>query len=120
MFVEVTNLTDSPGKTPVQVAVYNKTIDPGETLRLPAELIDAKVRSLETSGLVSIGSLPSWYAALKNKRGKSLSAEEQAKRIVSPPPPAKQVSTLALADEVAPVEDEISVRSKRKRNEGGT
>lgn len=119
MFIEVTNLTDSPGKTPVQVAIYSKTLDPGDSIRLPAELLDAKVRSLETAGLISIGSLPSWYAALKAKKGRSLSAEEQAKRIVSSPPAKVPVAVLELSDPLPQPEDEISVR-KKKRSEGGT
>lgn len=81
MIVQVTNITDGPGKSPAQVDIYNKTLDPGVTLRLPAELINEKVRKLEEAGLIAIGQLPSWYTAAKSRKGRSLTAEEMQKRI---------------------------------------
>ena len=107
MVVDITNLTDGPGKTPVQVAIYNITLDPGKTLRLPAELVDTKLRNLEKTGVISIGALPSWYAAAKAKKGRSLTKEEQERRTVRP------VIPLPVMDEIMP-QDEISFKRKRR------
>jgi hypothetical protein len=114
LVVDITNLTDGPGKTPMQVAIYNATLDPGKTLRLPAELVDAKVRSLEKSGVISIGPLPPWYAAAKAKKGRSLSKEEQERRTVQPPVlPILPISQDLPVEE--PIEqDEISYKRKRR------
>ncbi len=114
MVVDITNLTDGPGRTPTQVAVYNTTLDPGKTVRVPAELVDQKLRTLEKSGLISIGALPAWYAAAKQRKGKSLSKEEQQKRIVQPPSQEAEVVALPLSDEPE-VRDEISFKRKRQR-----
>jgi hypothetical protein len=109
VIVDITNLTDGPSRTPVQVAIYNVTLDPGKTLRLPAELVDDKVRSLEKSGVISIGSLPPWYTAAKEKKGKSLSMEEQAKRVVRPLSPVQP-----MFEEMPLPQDEISFKRKRR------
>jgi hypothetical protein len=116
MVVDITNLTDGPGKTPTQVAIYNVTLDPGAVVRLPAELVDAKVKSLEERGLVSIGALPGWYSAARSKKGKVLSPEEQAKRTVKPQPVKvgkPNVITLALEDKVSPPADEIEIKRNK-------
>lgn len=85
MVVLIVNITDAPGANPVQVDIYNKTLDPGAQIRIPADLVDAKLRSLEKSGLIAIGGLPPWYEAAKKRKGKALTSEEMAKRIVIPP-----------------------------------
>jgi hypothetical protein len=84
LVVLIVNITDAPGANPVQVDVYNKTLDPGAQVRIPADLVDSKLRALEKSGLIAIGSLPPWYEAAKKRKGRALSAEEMANRIVSP------------------------------------
>ena len=94
MVVEVTNVTDGPGRTPTQVDIYNKTLDPGATIKLPAELVDAKVRKLEERGLICIGRVPPWYASAKTRRGRRLSTEEMQTRIRQP----KAAPPLAKAD----------------------
>ncbi len=119
MVVDITNLTDGPGKTPTQVALYNVTLEPGATVRLPAELVDAKVRSLEARGLVSIGALPGWYSTGRSKKGKVLSAEEQAKRTVRPPvpqmvkAPKPNILSLAVEDKVTQPTDEIEIKRNK-------
>ncbi len=87
MVVQITNITDGPGKSPIQVDIYNKTLGPGVSIRLPAELIDKKVRKLEEQGLIAIGRLPPWYESSKARKGRSLSPEEMQKRIVQAPAP---------------------------------
>lgn len=87
MNVLIANLTDAPGKDPIQVDIYNKTLDPGAQIKLPADLVDKKIRSLEERGLIAIGSLPPWYLATKIKKGRPLSLEEKKKRQVSPAVP---------------------------------
>lgn len=119
MVVDITNLTDGPGKTPTQVAIYNATLDPGAIVRLPAELVDAKVRSLEARGLISIGPLPGWYSTARSKKGKILSPEEQAKRTVQAPPagkmPKPNVITLDIQDKVETPKDEVGFKRKAAR-----
>lgn len=87
MVVLITNLTDAPGKKPTQIDIYNKTLDPGSNIKLPADLVNQKIRALETSGLIAIGALPPWYLAAKTKRGRPLTDEEKAKMQVTPPTP---------------------------------
>lgn len=81
MVVEITNITDGPGKTPTQIDLYNKTLNPGATLKLPAALIDKKVRALEECGLIAIGQVPPWYVSAKTKNGRPLTPEERQRRI---------------------------------------
>ncbi len=86
----ITNLTDAPGhaRGPSQVDIYNKTLNPGASIRIPADLVDRKIRSLAEgeAPLISIGNLPPWYVTAKTHRGKPLSAEERKKRLASKPP----------------------------------
>lgn len=84
MVVEITNITDAPGKKPAQVDIYNRTIDPGESLKIPAELVNKKIRDLESSGNIAIGAPPSWYESFKSRKGTALTDEEKKKRIVVP------------------------------------
>lgn len=88
MYVEITNVTDAAGKSPRQIDIYNKTLDPGDSVKVPSELVDEKIRSLEKDGYIAIGQVPSWYAAAKSRkgRGRSLTVEELARRISKPPP----------------------------------
>lgn len=85
MIVLLVNLTDAPGckHPPTQVDIYNKTIDPGGSLRIPADLVDKNIRALEARGILSIGPIPSWYANAKANRGRTLSPEEKTRRIVA-------------------------------------
>jgi hypothetical protein len=117
LVVDITNLTDGPGKTPTQVAIYNATLAPGAVVRLPAELVDAKVRSLELRGLISIGPLPGWYSTARSKKGKVLSPEEQAKRTVQPPVKAAKPNVIAmpLEDKVETPKDEVAFKRKAAR-----
>ncbi len=99
MIVEIINITDAPGRTPTQVDIYNKTIDPGVSLKLPAELVDKKVRSLEDQGLIAIGRVPPWYATAKQRKGKPLSSEERKRRQVSAPVRATTPTVVPLTPE---------------------
>jgi hypothetical protein len=90
--VLITNLTDAPGKDPIQVDIYNKTLDPGTHIKLPADLVNGKIRALENSGLISIGNLPPWYVAAKKRKGRELTAEEKEKMQVTAPAPTLKAS----------------------------
>jgi hypothetical protein len=93
--VLLTNLTDAPGSKhhPTQLDIHNRTLSPGEQLRLPAELVGKRERALETEGFIAIGALPSWYTAAKTRKGRRLSEEEKEKLIVRPKPaPAEKKS----------------------------
>lgn len=87
MVVLITNLTDAPGKKPTQIDIYNKTLDPGSFLKLPADLVNQKIKALESSGLIAIGSLPPWYLAAKKRKGRPLTEEEKQKMQTVPTPP---------------------------------
>lgn len=122
MVVLITNITDVPGgkKSPQQVDVHNKTINPGEQFRIPAELINKQVRSLENEGLIAIGSLPPWYAAAKSRKGRRLTDEEKSKLIDHPTPLVKKETKVALVPKTEPltvVEEpaELVKESNRKR-----
>lgn len=91
MVVLITNLTDAPGKKATQVDIYNKTLDPGGNIKLPASLVNEKIRALEIGGLIAIGSLPPWYVAAKTRKGRPLTDEERAKMQVTPPASLKSV-----------------------------
>jgi hypothetical protein len=116
MNVLITNLTDAPGSLtpPTQVDIYNKTIGPGDILKLPANLIDKKIRTLEVQGIISIGQVPSWYANAKAKKGKVLSPEEKAKRISRSSQDIPKKVELSLVEELL-VEDNVAIERKRKR-----
>lgn len=118
MVVLIVNITDAPGSSPVQVDVYNKTLDPGAFIRIPADLVDSRLRALEVKGLIAIGGLPPWYEAAKKKKGKRLSDEEKANRIVSPPVkvnvvPIKTVSKENKKESVAETSDESFSRKQK-------
>lgn len=85
MVVLITNVTDAPGKNSTHVDIYNKTIAPGGQIKIPADLVTKKLRTLEERGLIAIGNLPPWYLTAK-RRSKPLSAEERQKRLVTPLP----------------------------------
>jgi hypothetical protein len=114
MVVDVTNLTDGPNKTPIQVAIYNRTLDPGETIRLPAELVTSKIRVLEKQGLISIGALPAWYASAKTRKGRVLTPEQQAARTVIPDPETLPEVT-SIESAVTPAEEEDTLSRRRRR-----
>lgn len=85
MVVLLTNVTDAPGKNPTHVDIYNKTLAPGGSIKIPADLVTKKLRALEDRGLIAIGNLPPWYVTAK-RRSKPLSEDEKRKRHVTPPP----------------------------------
>jgi hypothetical protein len=116
LIVEITNVTDGPGHTPTQVDIYNKTIDPGVSIKLPAELVDQKVRALEKQGLICIGQVPAWYLGAKMRKGRALTAEEQQKRIAKPSPTPVVVKAPEVKKETpkAP-EEEVPEELERKR-----
>lgn len=77
MVVRITNLTDGPGKRPLEVRVYNKRLRPGSHIDVPAQYIDDKMRRLERAGHISLGQVPPWYADYRAKRKvRNLTAEE--------------------------------------------
>ncbi len=85
MIVIITNLTDAPGHTkgPLQVDIYNKTLNPGSQIKLPAQLVDKKIRALAEgdSPIISIGNLPPWYVTAKTRKGTPLTEEERKQRM---------------------------------------
>lgn len=91
MIVLITNLTDAPGhaKGPTQIDIYNKTLNPGSSIKIPADLVDRKIRSLAEgeAPIISIGNLPPWYVTAKTHKGKPLSTEERQKRMATKPAP---------------------------------
>lgn len=74
MVVLITNLTDGPGKRPRELRIFNTRLMPGKSMRIQAQFVDGKMRSLEEAGHISIGAVPAWYADHKSKR--TLSADE--------------------------------------------
>lgn len=106
MVVTITNVTDAPEskKTPTRLAIYSVLLDPGEELKLPAPMVDARLRKLEADGYIIIGQLPSWYEASKAKkvgrRPTPLTQEELEKRLVSKKEEAPKEEP-ALSDENA-------------------
>lgn len=85
----ITNVTDAPGKTPVQFDLYTATLAPGESVRVPIQLLDEKLRRSERAGIIHIGEpLPLWYQSAKSgpKMEKQAAIEREAKK--QPPPQA--------------------------------
>jgi len=77
MQVRITNVTDGPGKKPVEARVYNKRLRPGSWMDVPVQFVDEKVRKLEQSGVIVIGKLPPWYSDYESRRKvRNLTAEE--------------------------------------------
>jgi len=130
VIVLITNVTDAQGgkHSPRQVDIYNKTLDPGASTRIPAELVDKRVKALEKAGFIAIGALPSWYTAAKSRHGKRLTDEEKRKLIVRPKPPVpvkKEKAPLVTkaevptepkpekVEEVVPEFDKDSINRKR-------
>ena len=111
MIVLVTNLTDAPGhaRGPTQVDIYNKTLNPGASIKIPADLVDRKIRLLAEGDapLISIGNLPPWYVTAKTSRGKPLSAEERKRRL-APSPPAPAVKSVSKKAEKSDATNEIT------------
>jgi len=93
MIVEITNLTDGPEKTPTEISLFNKTLSPGDSLKVYAALIDKKTRSLEEAGLISIGQIPPWYAAFKAKnKGRVLTRAEFEAQLITPVPTPRRAT----------------------------
>lgn len=121
MHVEVINLTDGPGHNPEQLDIYNKTLNPGESIKIPAELVDEKLRKMSEGekAKIAIGQAPSWYVASKLRRGKELTREEIQKHMASRapkpvPPPAPTTVSLTLVDEPK-IEDKVEIRQQKRR-----
>lgn len=123
MVVLITNLTDAPGHAtgPTQIDIYNKTLDPGSQLKLPADLVDKKVRSLAEgkAPLIAIGSLPPWYIAAKKRKGTPLTNEERQK-MQPAPQPVIQMKVIAPEErKMKPIFDNASLEEVgRKSNKG--
>jgi hypothetical protein len=105
MVVSITNVTDAPEskKTPTRLAIYSVLLDPGDELKLPAPMVDARLRKLEADGYIIIGQLPSWYAASKAKkvgrRTVPLTQEELEKRLTTKKAEAPKEGPTAFAEE---------------------
>ncbi len=92
--VNVTNFSDHSGVKPTPADVWRIRLAPGESTRLPVELIDDKVRKLETEKVIHIGPLPSWYEQVKTRKfGKELTAEQIQSRIAAKSKKAEPVKT---------------------------
>lgn len=84
MQVRITNVTDGPGKKPVEVRVYNKRLPPGAWMDVPIQFVDDKVRKLEQSGFIVIGKLPPWYSDYEARRKvHNLTPEEVAANLAA-------------------------------------
>lgn len=85
MVITITNITDAPeSKQPMtQVAIYTTYLDPGDELKLPATMVDARLRKLETDGYIAINQVPPWYTVSKAKKlgREKLTHEELEKRL---------------------------------------
>lgn len=68
--VSIVNVTDAKEskKSPTRLAIYTTHLDPGEELKLPASMVDDRLRKLEKDGYIVIGQLPSWYQTSKAKK----------------------------------------------------
>ncbi len=122
MHIEVTNLTDGPGYSPEQIDIYTKTLSPGESIKIPAELVNEKLRRLAAGEKpkIALGQAPSWYLASKIRRGKTLTKDEVRRRLAarvpaSPPPPASNVLKLELKDDLVIDDDFTSERRYTKK-----
>lgn len=89
MVVTIINITDAPEskKPPTRLAIYTTHLDPGDELKLPASMVDARLRKLESDGYIAIGQLPSWYAASKARKNgrRPLTAKELEERVLAKP-----------------------------------
>ena len=86
MLVQIWNITDAPDSkvARTQVSVYTANLNPGDTIRLPAHMVDERLRKLEEAGYLAIGQLPPWYAASKKRQGRpELTQEELEKKLTS-------------------------------------
>ena len=89
MVVSITNITDASDskKSPTRLAIYTTHLDPGEELKLPAAMVDARIKKLEEQGYIIIGQLPSWYEASKARKlgrsGTPLTQAELEERLVT-------------------------------------
>lgn len=105
MVVNIVNITDAPESklAPTRLAIYTTVLDPGEELKLPASMVDARIRKLEKQGYIVIGQVPSWYAASKARKmgSKVLTREEATARLKkapapTPPPPPAEPQTFSM------------------------
>lgn len=129
MVVNITNITDGPGRNPVQVDIYNKTLAPGSSVKIPADLVTKRLRDLEAQGTIAIGRLPPWYVSAKSRRGRALTPEEKASRTVIPssssapvvekvekkPTPTTHVEVKKADLSAEDVSDEAADRKRNKR-----
>lgn len=106
MQVRITNVTDGPGKKPVEVRVYNKRLRPGAFMDVPIQFVDDKVRRLEQTGFIVIGKLPPWYSNFEAKRKvRNLTADEITENVKHKKPIKDgEVKEEPTADIVMPTE----------------
>lgn len=98
MVVVITNLTDGPGKRPIEVKLFSKRLLPGKSMRIPAQYVDTKMRALEEAGFISIGALPTWYAEHKAKPVLNAAGVAAARKRASDVAQAKAAGNKAAAD----------------------
>ncbi len=111
MIVELTNLTDGPEKSPKQIDLFGHTLNPGESLKVYAALIDKKTRSLEEQGDISIGSLPSWYTNFKSKKSRVMSIEDLTKHLSPKQPVPKPVLPVVSEPSAPPAKKSVSKKN---------
>lgn len=105
MVVSIVNVTDAPEskKTPTRLAIYTALLDPGEELKLPAAMVDARLRKLETDGFIVIGQLPSWYQASKaRKLGRQELTQAELEKRHTTKPKVEAPATLPPVEEAPP------------------
>lgn len=82
MQVRITNVTDGPGKKPVEARIYKKRLRPGAWMDVPVQFVDEKVRKLEQAGVIVIGKLPPWYSDYESRRKvRNLTPDEVAENV---------------------------------------
>lgn len=112
MIVEVTNLTDGPGRDPKEVSLFGRTLSPGDSIKVYAALVDKKTRSLEEAGYISIGQIPPWYAAFKARHNRVLTREELEDQLITKKPTPLVV---APKEKVEIREEAVPSEPKKKR-----
>jgi hypothetical protein len=109
MQVRITNVTDGPGKKPVEVRVYTKRLRPGSFMDVPVQFVDDKVRKLEQAGVIVIGPLPPWYSDYSARRKvKNLTASEVAANVQLKKDAASRKAAAQEAKEGSPAPSEVS------------
>ena len=94
-YVKIWNITDE-SPTPHGVDIYNHHVEPGAFLDLPADLVDERIRGLETAKSIAIGGLPTWYEKVKTKKGsrQELSPDEVRAKFHKKAPTTTKAATV--------------------------